>query len=70
MSTTRFYRWGLYLSVVVLLISVGVVVWPLLVTTRFWIGVGFCVGIVGTFLFSVALSSADVTTTTSYHEQE
>lgn len=69
MNITKIYRIGLYLSVAVLLASVGVVLWPMMATTRFWLAAGFCGGIVGTFLFSVALSSADIKTEPDYEQE-
>jgi hypothetical protein len=41
--------------------------YPLLETTRFWLGAGFAVGIVGTFFFTVALASIDPN---DYYEEE
>lgn len=69
MNSTKIYRIGLYLSVAVLLASVGVVLWPMMATPRFWIAAGICGGIIGTFLFSVALTSADIKPH-HHHEQE
>lgn len=52
-------RTGLILSVVILLISLGVICWPLLQNTRFWVTIGIGVGMVGTFFFAVALNNDD-----------
>jgi hypothetical protein len=69
MNTSKLFRWGLIASFVVLLVSVGAMLWPLLATPRFWLAAGFAFGIVGTFFFSVALSSVDTKPQTD-HEQE
>ena len=69
MNTTKLLRLGLYLSCAFLLTSAVTFLWPLLSTPRFWLGAGFAVGIVGTFFFTVALSSVD-TKPSLPHEEE
>jgi hypothetical protein len=59
MNYPKIFRRGLYLSFLILLVSSAILVRPLLETTRFWLGAGFAVGIVGTFFFTVALASID-----------
>lgn len=68
MNQAKIFRWGLIGSFAVLLVSVGALLWPLLATPRFWLAAGFAFGIVGTFFFTVALSSTD--TNTRPHEEE
>ncbi|MEL6802256.1 MAG: hypothetical protein AAFO91_00555 [Bacteroidota bacterium] len=43
-------------SLLVLIGTAGVWLWPFIGTTRFWLGAGMVVGIVGTFLSSIALN--------------
>lgn len=68
MNYTKIFRWGLYCSFAILLASFAILLRPLMETTRFWLGAGFAVGIIGTFFFTVALASVDPIPAT--HEEE
>lgn len=59
MTTNQILRGGLYGSFLILLVSATFLLWPLLATPRFWLATGFTVGIVGTFIFTVALARGD-----------
>ncbi|MEM7574019.1 MAG: hypothetical protein AAF433_14020 [Bacteroidota bacterium] len=43
-------------SLAILIGTATVWLWPFIGTTRFWLGAGMVVGIVGTFISSIALS--------------
>lgn len=68
MKMIKKLRWGLYLSFAFLIISSAALLWPLVVTPRFWLTAGFVIGMIGTFFFTVALAGVD--TTPSLHEEE
>jgi hypothetical protein len=59
MGIIKKLRWGLYLSFAFLITSSGALLWPLVVTPRFWLTTGFVVGMIGTFLFTVVLAGID-----------
>ncbi len=48
---------GFYLSLIILIVSLGVAFWPVLQTPRFWIATGIVTGMLGTFVFGVLLQS-------------
>lgn len=43
-------------SILILLGSLAVAFWPVVQSARFWVSVGIIVGIVGTFITSIAIA--------------
>ena len=55
MNRLLYYRFGLGVSLGLLLISLAILLWPLIQTPRFWLTLGMVLGMIGSFVFALAI---------------